>query len=184
MKTKQLPNGNTKVWFDREEEFKIIGKNEPLIDTLIEANLLERQYSRTLVEEIQSQGHDDIHGVLLNIDDMLQDQMDKMKTSELDLIFSEFNSTFSTNFKYHRNSNGLISVLFGQFNNYQEFRNNYFCSFLLKLFAFKINIIATVDLNPELKGISEFLKAFAALQIKTYLETSSTMKFAGVIRTQ
>ena len=184
MKTKTLPNGNTKVWFDREEEFKIINKTEPLIDTLIEANLLERQYSQILVEEIQLAGYDDMHGVLLHIDDILEDHMDKMKISELDLIFSEFNSIFSTSFKYHRNSNGLISIIFGQFNNYQEFRNNYFCSFLLKLFAYKINIIATEDLNSELKGISEFITIYAGKQMKTYLEASSTMKFAGVIRTQ
>lgn len=184
MKTKILPNGNIKVWFSREAEFKIISKNEPLIDTLIEASVIEKKYSKILVEEIRKAELDDMHGVLLHIDDILQDQMDKMKISDLDLIFNEFNSTFSTNFKYHKNSNGLISVLFGQFDNYQEFRSNYFCSFLLKLFAFKINIIATEDLNPELKGISEFLKAFAALQMKTYLEVSSTMKFAGVIRTQ
>ena len=51
MKTKQLPNGNTKVWFDREDEFTIVGKNEPLIDTIIDANLLQRKYNKILVEE-------------------------------------------------------------------------------------------------------------------------------------
>jgi hypothetical protein len=182
MKTKTLANGNTKVWFDREEEFKIIGKSEPLIDTLIEANLLERQYSQTLVEEVQKAGHDDIHGVFLHIDDILEEQMDKLKISELDTIFSEFNSTFSTNFKYHKNSNGLISIIFGQFNNYEEFQCNYFCSFLLKLFAFKIDLNGTEEQNPELKGISEFITIYAGEQMKIYLEASSTMKFARVIR--
>jgi hypothetical protein len=182
MKTKTLADGNTKVWFDQEEEFKIIGKNEPLIDTLIEANLLEKQYSQTLVEEIREAGHDEIHGVLIHIDDILEDQMDKLKISDLDLIISEFNSIFSTSFKYHRNSNGLISVLFGQFNNYQEFRCNYFYSFLLKLFAFKINIIGTEEINPELKGISEFLTIYAGEQMKTYMEASNSLKFARVIR--
>jgi hypothetical protein len=182
MKTKKLADGNTKVWFDREEEFKIIGKNKPLIDTLIEANLLERQYSKTLVEEIQLAGYDNMHGVLLHIDDILEDQMDNLKISELDIVFSEFNSAFSTNFKYHKNSNGLISIIFGQFDNYEEFRNNYFCSFLLKLFAFKIDLKGTEEQNPELKGLSEFITIYAALQMKTYLEASRTMKFARVIR--
>jgi hypothetical protein len=182
MNTKILADGNSKVWFDREEEFKIINKTEPLIDTLIEASLLERQHSQTLVDEIREAGHDDIHGVLLHIDSILEDQMSMMKTSELDLIISEFNSIFSTSFKYHRNSNGLISIIFGQFNNYQEFRCNYFCSFILKLFAFKIDLELTEEQNPELKGISEFLTAFAALQMNTYLEASNTLKFARVIR--
>lgn len=182
MKKKTLADGNTKVWFEREEEFKIISKSEPLIDTLIEANLLEKRYSQTLVEEIQSQGHDDIHGVLLHIDEILQDQMDNMKISELDLILSEFNSTFSTSFKYYKNSNGLISITFGQFDNYQEFRNNYFCSFILKLFAFKIDIMRTEKLNPELKGISEFLTIYAGEQMNIYLEASRTLEFARVIR--
>jgi len=182
MKTKTLADGNTKVWFDREEEFKIISKTEPLIDTLIEASLLERQYSQTLVDEIGEAGHDDIHGVLLHIDTILEDQMSMMKISELDLIFSEFNSIFSTSFKYHRNSNGLISIIFGQFDNYQEFCNNYFCSFILKLFAFKIDLNETEEQNPELKGISEFLTAFAALQMKTFMEASRNKEFARVIR--
>ena len=35
MKTKTIESGKTKIWFDREEEFTIVGKNESLIDTLI-----------------------------------------------------------------------------------------------------------------------------------------------------
>ena len=182
MKTKTLADGNTKVWFDREEEFKIISKTEPLIDTLIDASLLERQYSQTLVEEVQKAGYDDIHGVLLHIDTILEDQMSMMKISELDLIFADFNSTFSSNLKYHKNSNGLISVIFGQFDDYQEFRKNYFCSFLLKLFAFKIDLKETEEQNPELKSISEFLTAFAALQMKTFMDASRNKEFARVIR--
>ncbi|MDO9580504.1 MAG: hypothetical protein Q7J06_08050, partial [Bacteroidales bacterium] len=87
MKTKTIENGNIKVWCDNQEEFIIAGKNEPLIDTIIDANLLQKKYSKILVEEIRKEGHDDIHGVLLDIDDMLQTQMDSMETSELDLIF-------------------------------------------------------------------------------------------------
>lgn len=181
MKTKTLANGNTKVWFDKEEDFKTIGKNEPLIDTLIEVNLLEKQYSKILVEEIRKAGLDDIHGVLLELDEMFQTQMDTMEVSKLDMIFAEFNSIFNTTYRYHVNNNGLISIIFGQFENYQEFRRNYFCTFILKMYVCKIDIKGSEEENPELKGLIAFLETYAPEYMKIYLETSKRMKFSWVI---
>ena len=44
MKTKTLKNGNTKVWFDREDEFNIVNKSAPLYDTLIDGNVNIKKY--------------------------------------------------------------------------------------------------------------------------------------------
>ena len=44
MNTKTLANGNVKVWFDQEAEFLIVNKNQPLFDTIIDANLIQRKY--------------------------------------------------------------------------------------------------------------------------------------------
>ena len=119
MKTTVLANGNTKVWHDHEEEFIIVNKNEPLVDTIIDANLLQKKYSKMLVEEIRVAGLDDIHGVFINIDDSLDTQLDRLNINELDLTFDSFNSLFQTKFKYHKNTNGLISIIFSDFNDYQ-----------------------------------------------------------------
>jgi hypothetical protein len=181
MKTKTLPNGNTKVWFSREAEFKIISKNEPLIDTLIEASVIEKKYSKILVEEIRKAGLDDMHGILLELDEMFQTQMDTIRTSKLDMIFAEFNSIFNTTHKYHVNSNGLISIIFGQFDNYLEFRRNYFCTFILKMYGCKIDIKGSEEKNPELRGLIAFVETYAPEYMKIYLETSNAMNFAWVI---
>jgi hypothetical protein len=181
MKTKTLPNGNTKVWFDQEAEFKIISKKEPLIDNLIEASVIEKKYSKILVEEIRKAGLDDMHGILLELDEMFQTQMDTMGVSKLDMIFADFNSIFNTTYKYHVNSNGLISIILGQFDNYQEFRRNYFCTFLLKLFACRIDIIGSEEENPALRGLTDFVKTFAPEYMKIFIKTSHVMKFAWVI---
>jgi hypothetical protein len=181
MKTKTLPNGNTKVWFDREEEFKIIIKPGNLLDTLIDASILEKKYSRILVDEINQNGLDDIHGVLLGIDGILQSKMDEMEATRLDEIFREFNTIFNTNYNYHKNSNGLISIIFGQFDTYLEFRRNYFMSFLIKLFACKIDIIRCEEETPSLKGLTKFIKTYAAQYMKIYMEASRNMNFAHVI---
>jgi hypothetical protein len=182
MKTKTLPNGNTKVWFDREEEFKIIFKPGNLLDTLIDASLLEKKYSRILVDEIKQDGLDDIHGVLLGIDGILQSKMDEMEATRLDGIFREFNTIFNTNYNYHKNSNGLISIIFGQFDTYLEFRRNYFMSFLIKLFACKIDIIRCEEETPSLKGLTKFIERYAAQQMETYMDVCRTIKYAHVIR--
>ena len=71
MKTRTIENGNIKVWHDNEEEFIIVNKNEPLIDTIIDANLLQRKYSKMLVEEVRAAGLNDVHGLFLEIDDSL-----------------------------------------------------------------------------------------------------------------
>jgi hypothetical protein len=161
MKTKPIESGNIKVWFDREEEFTIVGKNEPLIDTLIDANLLTQKYSEIFVKEVMNAGLDHVHGVQIAIDDMLQSQMDKMEVSKLDMIFDEFNLLFKTHLKYHRSSNGLVSIMFGEFNDYQEFLQDYFGAFLLKLFAFRVDIIKSEEKDETIKGISAFISKFA-----------------------
>ncbi|MGD0341801.1 MAG: hypothetical protein ABSA76_08870 [Bacteroidales bacterium] len=181
MKTKILTNGNTKIWFENESEFTIINKTEPLIDTLIEASVIEKKYSRMLVDEIKKTDLDVIHGVLLGVDDMLQNQMDRMEVSKLDESLNEFNSIFQTTYMYHKNSNGLISIIFGQFENYHEFRRNYFCSFLLKLFACKIDVKRSEEKTPALRGLTDFISKFAPEYMKIYLETSIAMKFTRVI---
>jgi hypothetical protein len=182
MKTKTLPNGNTKVWFDREEEFKIVNKTEPLIDTLIDATLLEKKYSRILVDEIKRDGLDDIHGVLLSLDEILQSKMDEIDVTRLDKIFQDFNTLFNTNYKYHKNSNGLISIIFGQYETYPEFQRNYLLSFLIKLFACKIDIIRCEEETPSLKGLTKFMERYAAQQMETYMDASRTLKYSYVIR--
>ncbi|MGD0581485.1 MAG: hypothetical protein ABR974_00915 [Bacteroidales bacterium] len=181
MNTKTLVNGNTMVWFSREKKFKIISKSEPLIDTLIEANLLEKQYSKILVEEIRKAGLDDMHGILLELDEMFQTQMDSMETRNLDEVFNEFNSIFHTNYKYQKSSNGLISITLTHFGIYQEFVKDYFGSFILKLFACKIDIIKSEEENHEFQGLTEFILKFAPEEMKLYLETKKDMKFPWVI---
>ncbi len=182
MKTRKIANGSTKVWFDREEEFTIVGKNEPLIDTLIDANLLSRKYSEILVKEVMIAGLDHIHGVQIAIDDSLQDQLDKMEASKLDMIFSEFNQLFKTHLKYHRSSNGLVSIMFGEFKEYKEFLQYYFGAILLKLYAFKVDIIKTEEQNDSIKGLSDFISKFAEDYLKIYLRVIKKRKFNGIIR--
>jgi hypothetical protein len=181
MKTKTLVNGNTKEWHDREEEFLIVNKNQPLFDTILDANLIPREYCKMLLKEVSEAGLNDIHEVFIDLDDSLQSQMDTMDINELDMIFDSFNSIFTTKFKYHKNSNGLISVIFGQFNNYQEFRRNYFCTFLLKMFAGQIDLLKTEEENLALQGLTEFIRKYADEYMKIYMEISKTMKFAWVI---
>jgi hypothetical protein len=181
MKTKTIENGKIKVWYDNEEEFIIVGKNEPLYNTLIDANLLEKKYSKILLEDIKKAGLDDIHGVFIDIDNSLQSNLDNLRVNELDEIFSSFNSVFSTNYKYLKNSNGLISILFGKFDNYQEFVKNYFCTFLLKMFDCKIDILKSEEKDETMKGLTNFISNFADDYLKKYLETSKTMDFPWVI---
>ncbi len=182
MKTKPLVNGDTLVWYGREEEFLTVKKNQPLYDTIIDANLLEKKYSRILVDEIQMAGLDEIHGVLLDIDDMLQSQIDTMKVNELDLVFNQFNDIFHTDYKYYRSSDGLVSITLTHFENYPEFVKDYFGAFILKLFACKIDIIKSEEGNHELQGLTEFISKFAPEYMKIYLETSRNNKFAWVIQ--
>jgi hypothetical protein len=181
MKTKTLTNGNTKVWYDNEDEFIIVNKNQPLFDTIIDANLFQRKFSRMLLKEISEAGLNDIHDVFIDLDDSLQFQMDKTEESALNESLNRFNLIFHTTFKYHKNSNGRISIIFGQFENYQEFRRNYFCSFLYKLFACKIDIKRSEEKTPTLQGLTDFISIYAPECVKTFLEASRTMKFPWVI---
>lgn len=182
MKTKTIENGNIKVWHDHVEEFVIINKNEPLIDTLIDANLRQKKYSKMLVEEVRDAGLDSIHGVFIDVDDSLETQLDKLTINELDLIFNAFNSIFNTTFKYRMNSNGLLSIVIGEFADYQDFKRKYFGTFLLKLFAFKVDIIKSEEKDETLRGLSDFISKFADDYLRIYLETSRTMKFKDIIR--
>jgi hypothetical protein len=182
MKTEKYSTGDTKIWFDQEAEFLIVNKNQPIFDSIIDANLLEKKYSKILIEKIYKAGFDEIHGILLELDDMLQSQMDIMETNELDMILDSFNSIFNTSFKYHKNSNGLISILFGKFNNYQEFRRNYFLTFLLKLYSGKIDILKSEEENPALLGLTDFISKFTPEYVQIYLETSSNIKFPWVLQ--
>jgi hypothetical protein len=78
LKTKTLKNGNIKVWWDREEEFTIVGKNEPLYDTLIDGHIAVKKYSQQLVKEIQDAGLDNVHGVFIDMDDSFEDQIERL----------------------------------------------------------------------------------------------------------
>jgi hypothetical protein len=182
MKTKKIANGNIKVWYDHEEEFVIINKNELLFDTIIDANLLQRKYSKILLESVESYGSNDIHKVFIDIDDSFQNSLDYLNIIELDLIFDEFNSRFKPTYRFHLNDNGKISIMFGRFDNFQEFMSNYFGTFLLKLFACRINITLSEEKNETIRGLSGFISKFADDYYKIYLETSKSMKFKGIIR--
>jgi hypothetical protein len=181
LKTKVLKNGNIKVWWDREEEFTIVGKGEPLYDSLIDANLTVKKHSRKLVKEINKAGLENIHGVFIRIDEIYETQLDKLETKELDRIFDDFNSIFKTSLRYHLNENGLVSIIFGKFDDYQEFVKNYFATFLLKIFAFKVNITLSEEGDNMFKGLSDFIARFADDYLTKYLETSKVMKFEGLI---
>ena len=182
MKTKTIENGNIQVWHDHEEEFIIVRKNEPLLDTIIDANLLQRKYSKMLVEEVRNAGFDGLHGVFIDIDDSLETQLDKLEVSELDEILNAFNSIFNTTYKYRMNSNGLLSIVIGEFDDYRDFKRKYFGTFLLKLFAFKIDIMLSEEKNEAIRGLSDFISKFADDYLRIYLETSRTMKFKDIIR--
>jgi len=184
MKTKTIENGKIKVWHDHEEEFIIVSKNEPLYDTIIDANLIQKKYSKILIEEIEEAGLYNLHTTFIDIDDSLQNQLDKLNISELDNIFDEFNSKFNTQYKFHKNSNNLISITFREFKDYQEFLQDYFGSFFLKLFAFKVDILKSEEKNESIKGLSSFLSKFAEEYLKKYLEISGEKKFACIIRTE
>lgn len=151
MKTKILKNGNIKVWWEKEEEFTIVRKNDPLYDSLIETHVAVKDYSKQLVQEIKDAGLDEIHGKLIEIDNSLEDRLDKLPKDELDTILKNFNSIFNTNYGYHVNDNVLISINFGKFESYEDFKRNYFGTFLLEMFAFRINILLSEEKMKPLK---------------------------------
>jgi hypothetical protein len=80
---------------------------------------------------------------------------------------------------YHANDNGLISVIFGKFDTYEDFKRNYFGTFLLEMYAFKINILLSEEQDNTLKGLSDFISKFANDYFKTYVEISKKLKFDG-----
>jgi hypothetical protein len=125
---------------------------------------------------------DEIHGKLIEIDNSFEDRLDKLPKDELDTIFNDFNSIFNTNYGYHANNNGLISIIFGKFETYEEFKRNYFGTFLLEMFAFKVNIESSEVKNEAIKGLSDFISRFAEHYLKIYLEASRTLKFDNIIK--
>lgn len=182
LKTKILKNGNIKVWWDKEEEFTIVHKNEPLYDSLIDANVAVKKYSQQLFKKIKDAGMDEIHGKLIEIDNSLEDKLDKLPKGELDTIFKDFNSIFNTNYGYHANDNGQISIIFEKFDTYEEFKRNYFGTFLLEMFAFKVNIESSEKKDQAIRGLSDFISKFANDSLKIYMEASRTLKFDNIIR--
>ena len=65
---------------------------------------------------------------------------------------------------------------------YQDFLQDYFVAFLIKLFAFKVDIIATEEKNDSIKGLSGFISRFADEYMNIYLEISRKRKFDGIIQ--
>jgi hypothetical protein len=181
LKTKILKNGNIKVWWDREEDFTIVNKNEPLYDSLIDANLTVKKHSKKLVKEIKESGLGDIHGVFIQIDSAYEERLDKLEPKALDKVFYDFNTIFKTSLSYHLNDNGMVSIIFGKFGDYHEFVQNYFATFLLKIFAFKVNITLSEENDLTLKGLSNFIARFVPEYFKTYSITSIKFNFNIVI---
>jgi hypothetical protein len=153
--------------------------NELFYDSLIETHVAVKDYSKQLVQEIKDAGMDEIHGKLIEVDNSLEDRLDKLPKDELDTIFQEFNTIFNTNYGYHANDNGLISVIFGKFDTYEDFKRNYFGTFLLEMYAFKINILLREEQDNTFKGLSDFISKFADDYFKTYVEISKKLKFDG-----
>jgi hypothetical protein len=180
MKTKVLKNGNIKVWWDKEEEFTIVGKNEPLYDTLIDGNVLVKEFANTLLKNIRDAGFDDIHGVFIDIDDSFEGQVERMDKDEFERTLKKFNSFFNVGLKYHSNDNGHNVLLFTNLDSYQNFVRNYFSTFLFKMFALKINIKSRETKHKEISGLSGFISKFANDHFKTYMEVSRTLKFDNV----
>jgi hypothetical protein len=123
--------------------------------------LTVKKYSQKLVKEINKAGLDDIYGVFIQIDSAYEALLDKLNPEEVDKIFDDLNSSFKTSLSYHLNDNGLVSIIFGKFDTYQEFVQNYFTTFLIKLFAFKVNISLSEEKDSTLKGLSYFIGRFA-----------------------
>ena len=177
MKTKTLKNGNIKVWYDREDDFIIIRKGEPMYDTLIDGNLLTKKYARILDKEIKGAGFDAVHGVFIDIYDLYQDHLENLPKEELDEILDSFYSLFGANYKYFEEENGLVHLMFGKFDNYEEYVKSYFCACLLKMFAFKVDILESENKNAAIAGLSNLLERFVPEYFKIYQETSKKMKF-------
>lgn len=182
MKTKAIGNGDIKVWFDDEADFMIIRKGEPLYDTLIDGNLLTKKYTKILVNNIKEAGFDTIHGVFIEIDDLYQDRLESLPKGELDEILDSLYSHFGINYNYFEDDNGHIHLLFGKFDDYGEFVKNYFGTFLLKMFAFKVNIFLSEKNDAVLVGLSDLIKKFVPEYFKKYLDLSKRMQFDNLIQ--
>jgi hypothetical protein len=183
LKTKILKNGNIKVWWDREEDFTIVGKNEPLYDSLIDANLTVKKHSKQLVKEIKDAGLDDIHGVFIQIDSAYEARLDKLEHKELEKVFNDFNTIFKTSLSYHLNDNGMVSIIFGKFDTYQEFVQNYFATFLIKIFAFRVNIMLSETKETSLKRLSDFIERFVPKYSRAYITACKKLVFTLIIDT-
>ncbi|HOU02448.1 MAG TPA: hypothetical protein PLL94_10795 [Bacteroidales bacterium] len=182
MKTRTLKNGNIKVWYDGEDDFMIIRKGEPLYDTLIDGNLLTKKYSRILVKNIKEAGFDPIHGVFIEIDDTYQDRLESLPKEEIDEMLDSFYSHFGINYNYIEDENEHIRLLFGKFEDYEEFVKSYFGTFLLKMVAFKVNIFLSEKNDAVLVGLSDLIKKFVPEYFKKYLDLSKRMQFDNLIQ--
>lgn len=181
MKTKQLKNKDIKVWYDSEDDFMIIRKGEPLYDTLIDGNLLTKKYTRILVKNIKEAGFDEIHGLFIEIDDVYQDRLESLPKKEIDEVLDSFYSHFRINYNYFEDNNGNIRLLFGKFDDYEEFVKSYFGTFLLKMFAFKVDILRSEKNNKGLAGLSDFLVRFIPQYFPVYSRISKDLGFKGVV---
>ena len=79
------------------------------------------------------------------------------------------------------NGNGLVGIIFGKFDDYQEFAKYYFAAFLLKIFACKVNISLSEEKDNMFKGLSDFNARFVPVFFQTYQETSKKFEFVGLI---
>jgi hypothetical protein len=177
MNTKRLPNGDIKVWFDMEEDFIIINKDEPLIDSVINIKLTQKKNEETFMAEIKTEGFEGIYLLLRIFVSNLQKQIDALDLSELDLIIMEFNSIFSTDFGCINNPNGGYYVMGPQFDSYKEFRRSCFCSFLLRFYICRVNLLRNAADNPIIKVLNDFVMAKENDCMKIYLELCYTRKF-------
>lgn len=92
-----------------------------------------------------------------------------------------FYSYFGANYNYTDDENGHIHLLFGKFDNYEEFVKNYFGTFLLKMFAFKVDIVQSEANNEIFVGLSDFLARFVPEYLKTYSQISKELGFKRTI---
>jgi hypothetical protein len=143
--------------------------------------LLQRKYCEILLEEVDKSSSNDIHKVFIDIDDSFQNSLDDLNIRELDNIFDEFNTRFNTTFRFHLDDYGQVIIIFGRFDNFEEFMKNYFGTFLLRLFVCKIDILKSEEKNEIIKGLSDFISTFVADYLKIYLDVTKEKKFDGVI---
>jgi hypothetical protein len=139
---------------------------------VIDGNLLTKKYLKILVKNIKEAGFDTVHGAFLEVDDAYQDRFESLPKEEIDEILDSFYSLFRINYQYIEDERGSIHLLFGKFDDYGEFVKNYFGTFLLKMFSFKVNIMQSEANNERLVVLSNFIEKFVPEYFKIYQEIS------------